>query len=634
LFRDLINRLTILPRWVIIVIDLAVFLVAFTLSFNLRFNFDLSSVQSQNFWAGLVFCTICAFSSSILTESYAGIVRYTGLEDGIRILYTALLYCGLLSLCNLVWFYNTRDALIPFSVLIIAFFTSFIFLFFYRLLVKSLFQYYKSGKQEAIPIAVYGTASTGIITSHILDTGTRGLYKTVAFFEEDASRAGKQINGIRIYNFQKDFETVVTSFSIKELIITGRDMTFDRKNEIVDICLRNDIKIKSIPPVENWVHGELSLNQIREITIEDLLGRESIQLANPLLFEAVHGKCMAVTGAAGSIGSELSRQLVTYEPRCLVLIDQSESALYELELELEAVRGHIQVVYLVADITSKDRMASILEEFRPDMLYHAAAYKHVPMMEKNPTEAVQTNVLGTRILADLSVKYGVGKFVMISTDKAINPTSVMGCTKRIAEIYVQSLDRYERETNGNTEFIITRFGNVLGSNGSVVPIFERQIRAGGPVTVTHPEVTRYFMSIPEACRLVLEAAVMGEGGEIYLFDMGKPVKIVDLARKMIKLSGFEPERDIMIQFTGLRDGEKLYEELLHHTENSIPTHHHKILKARVQEYRYKDISMMIALFEDLISDRNELKMVALMKEIVPEFKSSYSRFGVLDTKGE
>ncbi|MFM7194695.1 MAG: polysaccharide biosynthesis protein, partial [Bacteroidota bacterium] len=481
-------------------------------------------------------------------------------------------------------------------------------------------------------IAVYGTASTGIITSHILDTGTKGVYKTVAFFEEDQSRAGKQINGIRIYNFQKEFETVISSFGVKELIITGRDLTFDKKNEIVDICLRNDVKIKSIPPVENWVHGELSLNQIREISLEDLLGRESIQFANPILTESIRGKRVCVTGAAGSIGSELCRQIITYEPQVMVLIDQSESALYELELELEPMREGVLVVHLVADITNRERMAAILEEFRPDMLYHAAAYKHVPMMEKNPTEAVETNILGTRILADLAVKFRVGKFVMISTDKAINPTSVMGCTKRIAEIYVQALDRHQREVNGDTEFITTRFGNVLGSNGSVVPIFERQIRSGGPVTVTHPEVTRYFMSIPEACRLVLEAAVMGEGGEIYIFDMGKPVKIVDLATKMIKLSGFEPGRDIEIQFTGLRDGEKLYEELLHHTENSIATHHHKILKARVQEYQWRDISLMIGLFEELISDRNELKMVALMKEIVPEFKSTYSRFASLDGK--
>ncbi|MFM8347451.1 MAG: polysaccharide biosynthesis protein, partial [Bacteroidota bacterium] len=358
MIRSLLNRLTILPRWVIIVIDLAVFLFAFALSFNLRFNFDLSSVQSHHFGAALLFSAICAIVATVLTESYAGIVRYTGLDDGIRILYTCLLYCGLLSLLNLIWFYNTREALIPFSILLIAFFSSFIFLFFYRLLVKSLFQYYKSGKQEAIAIAVYGTASTGIITSHILDTGTKGVYKTVAFFEEDQTRAGKQINGIRIYNFHKDFETVISSFGVKELIITGRDLTFDKKNEIVDICLRNDVKIKSIPPVENWVHGELSLNQIREISLEDLLGRESIQFANPILTESIRGKRVCVTGAAGSIGSELCRQIITYEPQVMVLIDQSESALYELELELDPMREGVLVVHLVADITNRERMAA------------------------------------------------------------------------------------------------------------------------------------------------------------------------------------------------------------------------------------------------------------------------------------
>ena len=626
----LVNRLTILPRWIIIFIDLAVFICAFSLAFLLRFNFRIDDIDGSHFGFALMFAAVCGLTATLVTETYKGIVRYTGLEDGMRILYTCLLFTGMLSLLNLVWFYNDRTNLVPFSVLIIAFLAAFILLFFYRLFVKSLFQYYRHGSAEAVPVAIFGTASTGVITSHIIDTGTRGYYKTVAFFDENPDRQGKQINGIIIYDFTTDFIRVVESFGIRELILTGRDLTFDRKNSIVDICLKANVRIKSIPPVENWVHGELSINQIRDISLEDLLGRESIQMPNGILTDSIASSVICVTGAAGSIGSELCRQILSHGPATLVLIDQAESALYDLELELLPVRGHTRLAFFVADVTDGDRISRIFAEVRPDTVYHAAAYKHVPMMEKNPTEAIQTNILGSRILADLSVKFHVRRFIMVSTDKAINPTSVMGCTKRIAEIYVQALDRHQRTVGGVTQFITTRFGNVLGSSGSVVPIFRRQISQGGPITVTHPEVTRYFMSIPEACRLVLEAGVMGEGGEIFLFDMGKPVRILDLARKMIKLSGLEPDRDIRITFTGLREGEKLFEELLHHSENTLPTHHQKILKARVQEYNYQDVVLMVDLFEDLISDRNELKMIALMKELVPEFKSSYGKYRVVE----
>ncbi|MFZ9504827.1 MAG: UDP-N-acetylglucosamine 4,6-dehydratase family protein, partial [Cyclobacteriaceae bacterium] len=404
----------------------------------------------------------------------------------------------------------------------------------------------------------------------------------------------------------------------------------DLKSEILERSIKSGIKIKSIPPVENWIHGELSINQIREITIEDLLGRESVHVQNPLLEGFIHEATVCVTGAAGSIGSELCRQILQYKPYKLILIDQAESALYELQLELDSVKGSTLLMFHVADITNEERIHQLFEESKPQIVYHAAAYKHVPMMERNPTEAVAVNVMGTKIVADAALKFGVRTFLMISTDKAINPTSIMGCSKRIAEIYVQSLDRASREINGDSHFITTRFGNVVGSSGSVVPIFQRQIQAGGPVTVTHPEVTRYFMSIAESCRLVLEASVMGNGGEIFLFDMGKPVRITDLAKKMIKLSGMEPDLDIKIEYTGLREGEKLFEELLHHSENTITTHHPKILRAKVQEYDFRDIEMLIGLMSELINDRNELKLVALMKEIVPEFKSNYSRFQVLD----
>jgi FlaA1/EpsC-like NDP-sugar epimerase len=352
---------------------------------------------------------------------------------------------------------------------------------------------------------------------------------------------------------------------------------------------------------------------------------------NEALLDSLINKRVCVTGAAGSIGSELCRQLLKYNPDSLILIDQAESPLYDIEFELKQSKKVSSIHAFIADITNEDRIKSIFTQFKPHILFHAAAYKHVPMMESNPSEAIVTNILGTKSLADLSVEAGIEKFVMVSTDKAVNPTSVMGCSKRVAEIYVQSLDSHLKLIGKTqTSFVTTRFGNVLGSNGSVIPTFKKQIQGGGPVTVTHPEITRYFMTITEASRLVLEAGIMGRGGEIFIFDMGKPIKIFDLAKKMIRLSGLEPGKDIDIAFVGLRDGEKLYEELLNNKEDTIPTHHDKILKAKVQEYDYSYVKSMVSLFEDLVFDKNELKMVALMKEIVPEFKSNYSRFEVLD----
>jgi FlaA1/EpsC-like NDP-sugar epimerase len=385
-----------------------------------------------------------------------------------------------------------------------------------------------------------------------------------------------------------------------------------------------------IPPIDRWAKGELSFNQIKEINIEDLLGREAIRLNKENVEHDLKGKRICITGAAGSIGRELVRQVIQYNPESVLAVDQAESALYELERELAALGSSVKISICLVDITNKDRITSIFKEQRPDVVYHAAAYKHVPMMESNPSEAVACNILGTKILADVSAEVGVQKFVMISTDKAVNPTNVMGCSKRIAEIYVQSLNNHKTGQPIRTAFVTTRFGNVLGSNGSVIPLFKKQIEAGGPVTVTHPEITRYFMTIPEACQLVLEAGTMGQGGEIFLFDMGKSMKVLDLARKMIWLSGLEPDRDIEIHFTGLREGEKLFEELLTNQENTIPTHHKKILIARVREYSYEEINKYVELFNDLVNDSNELKMVALMKELVPEYKSNYSRYEVLD----
>lgn len=612
-------------------IDLMIIAFSVMAGYALRFNFSYAEALLHNPLLGIGICCSTALVANLITKSYAGIIRYTGLEDGIRLLYTSVISFTLTAIINLIYYYNAKDNLIPYSVLVIALFVSFLFLFYYRLIVKSIFSYLRAESRDRINVIIFGAGQSGMIASQIIESATGRRYKVVAFVEDDEKKHGKEISGIKIFNAKTHFSDLAEQYNVKELIIAIRDLPLERKNEIVDLCLQLEVKVKSVPPIENWVHGELSWGQIKEVNIEDLLGREAISISNDILFDSLVKKRICVTGAAGSIGSELCRQIAQHSPEALILIDQSESALYDIEMELKGLKKVTTIHTYIADIANANRIKTIFSQLKPHFVFHAAAYKHVPMMESNPSEAVITNIMGTRTLADLSVEAGVEKFVMVSTDKAVNPTSVMGCSKRVAEIYVQSLDsQLKHSGNSRTSFVTTRFGNVLGSNGSVIPTFKKQIQQGGPVTVTHPEITRYFMTISEASRLVLEAGIMGRGGEIFIFDMGKPIKIVDLARKMIKLSGLEPGKDIDIAFIGLRDGEKLYEELLNNNENTIATHHTKILKAKVQEYDHAYVQSMVSLFEDLVHDKNELKMVALMKEIVPEFKSNYSRFEVLD----
>lgn len=521
--------------------------------------------------------------------------------------------------------------MVPYSVVIIGFLSASLILFNYRLLVKYVFSYYRNAVFKKLRVLIYGAGQTGIVTRHVIDSSART--QTVGFLENDKNKIGKVLDGIKIYDASFSvLEELLKDLQIDEVVMTVRDLGLESKNELVDVCIRNQVKIRTIPPVDKWVRGELSINQIKEINIEDLLGRESIKLDRHEVQSDLQGKRVLITGAAGSIGSELVRQVIQYNPESLILIDQAESDLYEIEREIRRKESWSKIVLYLADITNKDRVEAIFAAHKPEVVFHAAAYKHVPMMESNPSEAIVCNILGTKLLADLSVANHVRKFVMISTDKAVNPTNVMGCSKRIAEIYVQSLNSHVTLTGGKTSFVTTRFGNVLGSNGSVIPLFKKQIQQGGPVTVTHPEVTRYFMTIPEACQLVLEAGTMGKGGEIFIFDMGSAIKIADLAKKMIYLSGFEPGRDIEIVYTGLREGEKLYEELLNNYEDTLPTHHKKIMIAKVKEHSYDEINKFVDLFNDLVYDANELKMVALMKELVPEYKSNYSRYEVLDQR--
>lgn len=632
MLSGLVNKLTILPRWVIIFIDSTIVGAATIVGYLIRFNFQWEYVVLFNPYASIGLCVSSALIATSITRSYAGIVRYTGVDDGFRIFYTGLLSLGIGSLTNLIHYYNFGRNLIPYSVLLIVFLASFVFLFYYRLLVKTIFAYYKSDIAARRNIAIFGAGQAGIITKHVIDSDTKSNLRVAAFLEDDQSKVGKVINATRIYDARRDLTPLLKKLKITEIILAIEELEPNRKNEMVELCLAQRIKVRTIPPARSWVGGEFTVRQIKEVNIEDLLGRASIEVGKEHLYGEFEGKTIMITGAAGSIGSELVRQVVRYNPAHLILIDQAETPLYEIEREIiEEIVPTSHVVSFVADVCNHSRLEYIFNQYSVDIIFHAAAYKHVPLMERNPYEAVWCNVIGTKTLADLAVSRGVKKFVMISTDKAVNPTSIMGCSKRIAEIYVQSLNNFNESLGlRHTSFVTTRFGNVLGSNGSVIPYFKKQIAAGGPVTVTHPEITRYFMTIPEASSLVLEAGVMGNGGEIFLFDMGKPIKIQELAKKMILLSGLEEGKDIQIVFTGLREGEKLYEELLATTENTIPTHHGKILKAKVAEYSYQGVNNMVELLGDLATDKNELKMVTLMKEIVPEFKSNYSRFEVLD----
>lgn len=624
-----IRNLKILPRWVIICLDLAIISGSAFIGYLLRFNFNLAGVGAFSLLEGIAIISVCGFFSILVTESYKGIIRYTGVEDGARIFYMLGLKVILVSVINIVSYLAKEVNLVPYSVLLISFLSSFLFLFNYRLLVKYVFSFSRNVVLKRFRVLIFGAGQTGIVTRHVINSTPR--MHVIGFLEDSNRKIGKVIDGVEIFNAKGgEVSRLLSELNIDELIITVKDISLERKNELVDACLKNQVKVRVIPPVEKWVKGELSFNQIKELNIEDLLGRDVIKLNNPEVEQDIAGKRILITGAAGSIGSELVFQVMQYNPERLILIDQSESALYEIDREIKTVSHKSRIFIYLADITNQERLKSIFEEHKPELVYHAAAYKHVPMMESNPSEALSCNVLGTKILADFSVEFQVRKFVMISTDKAVNPTNVMGCSKRIAEIYVQSLNTHNRLHGGRTAFVTTRFGNVLGSNGSVIPLFKKQIQEGGPITVTHPEITRFFMTIPESCQLVLEAGTMGRGGEIFIFDMGKSVRILDLAKKMIALSGFEPNRDIDIVFTGLREGEKLYEELLNNAENTVPTHHEKIMIAKVQEYSFEEINKYVDLFYDLINDRNELKMVALMKELVPEYRSNYSRYEVLD----
>jgi FlaA1/EpsC-like NDP-sugar epimerase len=643
LIKTLFPPSSVIPRWVIFLIDIAICVVSYTLATLLRFNFSINESLPEILFFPIPFVLLARAVFMMQFRIYAGIIRHTSLEDAIRILYTVFFSTSLIVIGNAIIskFTPGNTIFIPISIIIIDAILTLVLLSAFRFSAKIVYiRINKPADNMLTNYAIFGAGESGIIAKQKLEQAGKihGTKQVLAFLDDDKRKEYTYVDGITIFNFDKDFENVIRKMNITELIISPQHISTSRKQEIIEKCLELEINVRNVPPSDRWINGELSFNQIKQVRIEDLIERDPIVLDKGAIAQQLAQKTILVTGAAGSIGSEIAVQILKhFSPQKLVLVDKSEIKLYELDNILSqsfhsSYKNKIEIV--VGDIGNEARMRSIFEKYAPSIVYHAAAYKHVPLMEDNPGEAINVNVGGTKMMADLSVEYGVDKFVMVSTDKAVNPTNVMGASKRIAEIYVQALNnelQLGRQLS-HTKFITTRFGNVLGSSGSVIPKFRKQIEEGGPITVTHPDITRYFMTIPEACQLVLEAGNMGNGGEIYIFDMGESIKIIDLARKMIKLSGLKIGKDIQIVFTGLRSGEKLKEELLADHEQTLPTYHPKIMIARVRVYDFDWTKNQIIALINLYASQNEERIVAKMKELVPEFISQNSIFESLDYK--
>jgi FlaA1/EpsC-like NDP-sugar epimerase len=632
-----------LPRWIVLQLDVILCCISLILAYELRFNFE---IQDQVWTSFLLVFPIVVLTKSILfyyTKSYAGIIRFTSTEDAKKIFKALTISLVIILVVDGFNRFFTGTYLIPLSVIIIDYFMSMLFLGAFRIVAKIL--YYeargvnsdsknKGSSTPTVNVIIYGAGEAGLITTRTLhqDVGTN--YNIVAFVDDNPAKSKSSIEGINIYK-ASHLPKLIKENKVELVIITIQQLSSEKKKEIIDICLLFGIQVRNVPPVERWINGELSFKQIKDVKIEDFLGREPIRLDNTIIRSEIHNKVVLITGAAGSIGSELARQVIQYSPKKVMLLDQAESAIYDLELELSELPIKINFETVIASVCNKDRMERVFSYLKPDIVFHAAAYKHVPVMEQNPSEAILVNIYGTKVVADLAFKYKAQKFVMVSTDKAVNPTNVMGASKRIAEIYIQSLNGLIHNTDSeeefnSTRFITTRFGNVLGSNGSVVPRFKKQIAEGGPITITHPEITRFFMTIPEACQLVLEAGAMGKGGEIFLFDMGQSIRIVDLAKKMIKLSGLTLGKDIQIMFTGLRPGEKLHEELLNDKESTIPTHHPKIMIGKVREYEHESVSKQVTELIKLFNSQDNEAIIRKMKDIVPEYISHNSIYEKFD----
>ena len=618
------------PRVLILLFDIFIVMFSYFLLLLLKSYDHLETLLIANSLKELLPVVIVFGATFLITKSYKGMLRYSGFNDIVRLI--------LITLISFVVLVVSKFLLCHFFPVLLNYFPTYMGVFFIwvfvfmaltcsRLVIRRIYNEYLRPHAKIINVVIYGAGDAGRITQNALYNDTTRQYNIKAFFDDSPKKIGKSINGVKVLNPNHLTPEFISKNDINTMILAIPSISVRERKDIINRGVDLGLSVKSIPHVNTWINGELTTNQIQDVKIEDLLGREPISLSNKNVSKELKDKVVLVTGAAGSIGSEICRQVLHYAPKKLVLLDQAESPLYDLQFELKNNEPYktlgVPMEFVIANVKDYRKMKDVFDRFKPQIVYHAAAYKHVPLMEEFPYEAVYVNVFGTKNVVDLAMEYKAEKFVMVSTDKAVNPTNVMGATKRIAEIYTQS------RQSDDTKFITTRFGNVLGSNGSVIPLFKKQLEKGGPLTVTDRNIIRYFMTIPEACSLVLEAGSIGENNNIFVFDMGKPVKIYDLAKKMIMLSNMN---GVEIEITGLRPGEKLYEELLATKENTIETENPKIMRAKVRQYTKEDVNAEILELGDMLDTCDGYKIVGKMKQIVPEFKSNNSIYAALDHK--
>jgi FlaA1/EpsC-like NDP-sugar epimerase len=635
----------IAPKWTVFIFDNLIGSFAVLFAIFLVDKTEFKAILSPETLTIVVVTVLTNTLFFYFFKTYEGIIRFSGFAEVIRVTGALISSFFCLVTVGIISSVLGGSIVIPPTILIINLAISSFLMVGYRLVVKGVYKNTMLA-DNVVNVILYGGGEYGSRLKQMLEQVSNHKYRVIAFVDDEINYVGKAIDNVRIFSFPQ-VRDVIGGWEVGLLIFAKEHLSAEVKNEIVDFCHEKNIEVRNLPAIDDWINGTGNLSQLEKINIEELLGRKPITIQNRKVEDLVSKKSVLVTGAAGSIGSEIARQIAMTNPSLLILCDQNESGLYDLEYHIKTeIPTCENIVVYIGDVRDEGSMEVLFDRFRPTLVYHAAAYKHVPMMEAHPSEAVRNNVLGTKVLADLSVEFGIERFLLISTDKAINPTNVMGATKRVSEIYVQALGNRENKVvhinhqfgkegrkssdEHTTRFITARFGNVLGSNGSVIPRFKEQISKGGPVTVTHPDIIRFFMTIPEACSLVLEASAMGKGGEVFLFDMGAPVKIIDLAKKMIRLAGYTPGKEIQIHFSGLRPGEKLYEELLNNQEEVVPTHHKKILITKVAEYDFYKVNKSIDTLIDFALQNSDYDVVKQMKRIIPEYISNNSVYQAID----
>lgn len=624
-----------LPRWVILCLDMFIVILSAYTTHKLIFGMGLDLISPKYLNITIPLYIISNLFFFWLFRTYSGIIRHSSYIDAVRIFVSIFFCCVTFFTINMINLLINKEKMFLNTGLFMNFILSFSALFLYRVVVKQTYEmYFLTTKSENLVRAlIYGSDANAISVANALISEKPSRFKIVGFIDKENQNVSKYILGLPILNFKKKIPVIIRSVEAEALIMADKSLLKAEKLAIVEDCLEYGYKVYTVPLISDWKDEKEISKKVTSFQIQDLLDRKPIVLDDKTISKQLYRKTVLISGAAGSIGSEIARQVASFEPINLIVLDQAETPLHNLRLEMLQSFPDVKLHTIVCDVRSREGLRLVFQKHKPEVVFHAAAYKHVPLMEENPSQAIFVNVIGTKNIADLSTEFNVQSFVMISTDKAVNPSNVMGASKRIAEKYVQSLHNQLRKENkpNKTKFITTRFGNVLGSNGSVVPLFTEQIAKGGPITITHPDIIRYFMTIPEACQLVLEAGSMGAGGEIFIFDMGKPVKIYDLAKKMIRLAGFTPDKEIKIEIIGLRPGEKLYEELLNDTSKTLPTHHEKIMIAQEQ---FEDFDILFDKITQLIEFAKAYKnndVVMQMKLIVPEFVSQNSEYETLDS---